>query len=121
MLTNQACPICLSKLQEQQVAPCYECGHETRELDEYRQGYHKYNLFSIWDEELVLCDFCDADFDSYYPEYFGLKKDVHIEYPLKFVSEVEKPALSIDLYCPTCKHRLVFLEFIAKVRRKNSV
>ncbi len=114
------CPICSGSLEERVVAPCFDCGHAPEEIKEYEQGYHKYHVFSLWGEELVLCDFCDADFGSYYPDYFGLPEGLPLEYPLELVRQLEKPLLSKDLYCHQCKHRLAFLSFLANVRVHNA-
>jgi len=56
---------------ERAVAPCFDCGHEESELGELAAGEHEYHRYRIFDREIVLCDFCDADFGSYYPSFVG--------------------------------------------------
>jgi len=112
------CPICASSLEERAVAPCFDCGHSPSELEEFERGEHEYHVFSIWGHELVLCDFFDADFGSYHPDYFGLPAGPHPDYPLQLIQKVEQPSLAKDFYCPNCKHRLAFLIFLSKVRAK---
>jgi len=114
------CPVCSGPLEERGVAPCFDCGHAASEVEEYKRGEHKYHVFSLWGQELVLCDFCDADFGSYYPDYFGLPEGPLPDYPLQLVRQVETPVLSKDLYCSHCKHRLAFLDFLSKVRAHNA-
>jgi hypothetical protein len=69
---------------------------------------------------VVLCDFCDADFGSYYPDYLGLPGNVPGDYPdgypLELVEKVEPKCQDVDSYCPVCKHRLMFLQFLRAVR-----
>lgn len=110
------CPICSGELHEIQVAPCFDCGHATGEIEECARGEHEYHTFSLWDQRLVLCDFCDADFGSYYPDYFGLPESSPQDYPLELVEIVDSPSISTDLYCPLCKRRLAFLQFLKAVR-----
>lgn len=115
------CPICAGSLEERAVAPCFDCGHSPSELEEFERGEHEYHAFSIWGHELVLCDFCDADFGSYHPDYFGRPAGPHPDYPLQLIRKVEQPSLAKDFYCPNCKHRLAFLIFLSKVRAKNKL
>jgi hypothetical protein len=84
-----------------------------RELEELAKGEHRYAEYRVWGLEIVLCDFCDADFGSYYPNYFGMKTDERTGLSdLEFVRDVEPPkVVCYDKYCPECQHRLAFLEF----------
>ena len=115
------CPVCESALESRAVAPCLDCGHELSELDELRRGEHEYHVYELWDEQLVLCDFCDADFGSYYPEYWGLPQGPLPDYPLKQVRKLEHPSIEADWYCATCKHRLAFLTLLKRARAKNAL
>lgn len=109
------CPICATSLTRIRVAPCFDCGHSSAELDELANDEHDYHVFRLWGLELVLCDFCDADFGSYYPDYWGLPGGFPMDYPLELVGKVEQPVAGEDGYCPQCKHRLAFLDFRAAV------
>lgn len=119
-MKTACCPICADPLEERTVAPCFDCGHSPSEIGEFERGEHDYHVFSIWGQKLVLCDFCDADFGSYFPDYFGLPEGPHPNYPLQLICELEHPSLVKDLYCQRCKHRLEFLSFLAKVRIQNA-
>lgn len=119
-MKNILCPICAGSLEERTVAPWFDCGHSPSELGEYERGEHDYHIFSIWGQELALCDFCDADFGSYYPDYFGLPEGPLPDYPLQLIRKIEQPSLAKDLYCSHCKHRLAFLNFLSKVRAQNA-
>jgi hypothetical protein len=110
------CPICGGVLEAIDVAPCYDCGHDPSELDECRRGEHTYHAFGIWSDEIVLCDFCAADFASYLPEYWGLPPGPLPGYPLERRHAIEEAAIGADLYCPKCRHRLAFLSFRARAR-----
>ncbi|MBB4132960.1 MULTISPECIES: hypothetical protein [unclassified Xanthomonas] len=105
------CPFCSSTLEAIDVAPCFDCGHATQELEHFSRKEHEYNVFELWDREIVLCDFCDADFGSYYPDYWGLPDGPLPIYPLTLLREVDNPSITQDFYCATCKHRLDFLMF----------
>jgi hypothetical protein len=114
------CPICSGTLKEIQVAPCFDCGHAPDEIGECQRGEHEYHLFSLWSQELVLCDFCDADFGSYFPDYFGLPEGPPQDYPLELIAKVASPSIATDLYCTSCKQRLAFLKFLKAARTHNA-
>jgi hypothetical protein len=114
------CPICSSQLESQAVAPCFDCGHSPSELGECERGEHEYHIFSIWGQEIALCDFCDADFGSYFPDYFSLPPGPLPDYPLELLHKIETPINTHDFYCPKCMHRLAFLNFLSKVRVHNA-
>jgi len=113
------CPICENQLEEIDVAPCYDCGHAEGELKELKENYHEYHVFKVFGQEIVLCDFCDADFGSYYPDYFGLPGEYPQDYPMELLHKLEKPEIEKDLYCSECKHRKDFLEFLENARKAN--
>lgn len=114
------CPICKGKLETREVAPCYDCGHEPKELDDLASGGHDYYLVKIYGQEIVLCDFCEADFDSYDPDFLGLPEECANNYPSERISKVDNPLPGEDSYCPECGCRLAFLTFLKNVRDKNS-
>lgn len=66
------CPICHSTLESRPVAPCFDCGHVESELVELAAREHTYHEFRAFGYKIIHCNFCDADFGSYYPSYFGL-------------------------------------------------
>jgi hypothetical protein len=105
------------------VAPCYDCGHSPKEIEECERGEHEYNNFTMFGHPVVLCDFCDADFGSYYPEYLGLPGKVPGDYPegypLELVGKAEATCNGTDLYCSSCKHRFAFLRFLDAIRSQK--
>lgn len=106
---------------ERKVAPCFVCGHAASELDDFERGVHEYKVFELWGQEIVLCDFCcDADFGSYFPEYWGLPPGTNSEYPLNLMGPLQEPKIAWDAYCPNCDHRLAFLKVLAAARRINA-
>jgi hypothetical protein len=109
-------------MEEREVAPCFDCGHAESELRDLSAGEHEYHLFTVFGQEIVLCDFCDADFGSYYPSYFGLPGDMprDANYDLDLISRVENPQPSKDYVCENCHHRLAFLKFLAAARRSHA-
>jgi hypothetical protein len=114
------CPVCSSLLEKIDVAPCYDCGHDEDEIEEFNKNEHSYNEYKIFDEEIILCNFCDVDFHSYYPEYFGLPRGYKKSYELDFLRSIEKKSIEKDYYCKTCNRRLAFLNFLSKVINKNT-
>jgi len=114
-----SCPLCAGSLELIEVAPCFDCGHSPDELGELARAEHEYHVFEIWGHEIVLCDFCDADFGSYYPEYWGLPAGPLPDYPLTLLRKVDNPEIGRDGYCPSCKHRLAFLLFRVSAKAHN--
>jgi hypothetical protein len=100
-----------------------ECGSDPREIDEARAGEHTYAEYRIFgDLSLVLCNFCQCDFSSYDPTFFGLPRGrrVGMEGGWQFIRDVE-PVITKDKCCPKCGYRLPFLEFIAHARELHNV
>ena len=116
------CPVCDSVMEIRTVAPCFDCGHRESELHELAAGEHEYHLFTVFGQEIVLCDFCDADFGSYYPSYFGLPGATpgEVNYDLDLIELVENPQPSTDYVCDSCHHRLAYLKFLAAARRLHA-
>jgi len=98
-------------MQSIDVAPCFDCGHAPTEIEHFVQQQHEYHVFEVWGREIVLCDFCDADFGSYFPDYWGMPEGSLPDYPLQLIRKLDNPAIERDLYCANCKHRLAFLFF----------
>jgi hypothetical protein len=110
-MSNQQCPFCFTEMKTIPVAPCWDCGHELKEL---LDGEHTYAEFKAFEKEpIVLCDFCDVDFGSYHPEYFGFKSTerLNIINALELVKGIIEPISGVDLYCSECQHRLKFIKF----------
>ena len=70
-MAESYCPVCYSELEVRDVAPCFDCGDDPRELEELANGTHTYAEVLAFGVPIVLCDFCDADFSSYDPAYFN--------------------------------------------------
>ena len=109
-------------MRERTVAPCFDCGHAESELRELAAGEHEYHRYRVFGQEIVLCDFCDRDFGSYYPSYFGLPGEARgaRNYELDLVARVDDPQPAADFVCESCEHRLAFLKFLATARRANA-
>lgn len=105
------------------MAPCLDCGHMPRELEELRRGEHRYGVWEVFPgERMILCDFCDADFGSYGGEYWGLPPDrdlvLHEE---QYVGKLEAPAAEVDWLCARCRHRLAFIRLRMRVLAANGI
>ena len=115
------CPICFGQLTAIDVAPCWDCGHDPKELGHLVEGLHTFSEFSAFDQRLVLCDFCEVDFGSYYAEHFGLPGARLVGEVLSFQRDVDlNVASQKDKYCVQCNRRLAFLNFLAAVRQRHS-
>jgi hypothetical protein len=116
------CPLCFSLLEVRDVAPCDECGGSFNEIEDFRQGKHKYRQYEIFPPlRLTLCNFCDVDFGSWDPAFFGLPGRARIGYQyFRFIGEIENPVLSKDRFCPACGFRLRFLRFVDWARRLHA-
>jgi len=112
------CPECDEKLALLEVAPCYDCGHSPDELVEFRKGRHAYFRYSFLGVELTLCDFCDADFDSYHPEYLGFPAGRSHGHSLEQLERVEQPKTAQDYCCPRCERRLAFITAVRQIRKR---
>ena len=112
------CPLCYGELETRDVAPCMDCGWDPQELEHFTAGKHSYaELEVLFGERLVLCDFCQVDFASYDPTFVGLDAGACIGLKdMRFVRDIDGPSLGKDKFCPSCHHRLAFLEFVARVR-----
>ena len=96
-----------------------ECGTDDFELDHFET--HEYLEFEAYfGQRLVLCDFCEADFPSYDPTYFGfpIGKRLHTD-DWKFIQRITGNELQEVPYCPKCTRSLAFTSFIATCRSEN--
>ncbi|MBP7864811.1 MAG: hypothetical protein KA419_02595 [Acidobacteria bacterium] len=117
------CPICRSEMERREMAPCFVCGHAPRELDEFRQGAHTYAEYEVFPgERMVLCDFCDADFGSFFPDYWGFPPSREMDLTEEqLIGPAENPTLALDWFCPVCRYRLKFLAVRKRVLQRNGV
>jgi DNA-directed RNA polymerase subunit RPC12/RpoP len=103
-----------------ECSPCFDCGHEPNEIEHFNNNEHEYYVVKVFGLEIQLCDFCDADFGSYNPSYFGLKEGpVEKHMSASFSDKISKPVIEKDYVCQQCSHRLKFLEFLKKARDIN--
>jgi len=121
-MPEHLCPLCSTPLEILEVAPCADCGHFPEEINHFfrhQHTYHEMRLFGRF--MLVLCDFCQVDFPSYDPSYFGLPNHANLEKfaDMELLRKIEDTSIQKDFYCPHCQHRLVFLEFVDQCRKIN--
>jgi len=117
------CPLCSGPLHVKEVAPCMECGADPKELDHARNGKHTYAIYRIFGKfEVALCNFCQVDFSSYDPKYFGLprKRNLGLGYDFEFVKDLKDVSIRKDKYCPACGLRLGFLRFVQSAREAHT-
>jgi hypothetical protein len=121
-MKREQCPVCFDFLEVKEVAPCFECGHREQEIEHALTGKHTYAEMRIFgDLMLVLCNFCMVDFGSYHPEFFGLPPSADIGFhKMQMVKELDKIEITKDKYCPTCEHRIQFLDFLVAARELHS-
>jgi hypothetical protein len=75
------CPLCHGELEVRDVAPCDECGAVAEELEHFKSGKHSYAEYEVFPRlKLTLCNFCDVDFGSRDPTFFGLPRSARIGY-----------------------------------------
>ena len=115
------CPICFEKLITQDCTPCDDCGCNHVEVSNFKLHKHSYKVYKIYNElHLTLCNFCDVDFSSYDPNYFGFKKDFKLNLKsFELIREIENPEISKDKFCKKCNHKIKFLNFIRDLRELN--
>lgn len=119
------CPICYEKLQVIDVAPCDECGWNETEIEHFQEKKHIYARFEVYGSELILCNFCEFDFSSYHPGFWGFQNKDRIgcgSKGFRKIEEIPREKLNIgkDKFCPSCKARLTYLKALAKARENNS-
>ena len=97
-----------------------ECGGDELELDHYQDhDYSEYNTY--FGQKLILCDFCELDFSSYDPTYFGFPLGKRLGLmDWEFIRNIRDKELRKDKFCPKCEHRLPFLNFILRCRLANT-
>src|SRR5882724_11749050 len=97
-MSETNCPICFTELEVADVAPCMECGDLPKEIEHALAGTHTYAEMRIFGElTLVLCNFCQVDFGSFHPEYFGLPTAAVIGYEkMQFLRTVDDVRIGKD-------------------------
>jgi hypothetical protein len=117
----EQCPICFGELEVRDCAPCDDCGWQPEEIVHLQQHLHTYSTYEIYQGlKLTLCNFCDVDFGSYKPEYFGFKHGERIgPEHFTFVKQLDRPEVVKDKFCPECSKRLRFLNVLAEIRQIN--
>lgn len=117
-----ACPLCHGPLEVREVAPCHECGGEPKELLHFRKGQHSYAEYEVLPGlNLILCNFCDVDFGTFDPAFFGLARNASIGYQsMRLVGAVQDPSIGKDKFCAACGYRLAFLRFVRQSRAANT-
>ena len=118
----EQCPICYTELEIRVCAPCDVCGWDLKEIDDFKENKHTYKTYEIYKGlQLTLCNFCDVDFGSYKPEYFGFANGKRIGFQdFHLVKEIKNPQIAKDKFCPQCSARLTFLNFLFDIRQLNS-
>ena len=103
-----------------EVAPCDECGGTATEVEHFLAGGHTYAEYEVFPGlALVLCNFCQVDFSSFDPEYFGLPRKTRVGLlgSMRFLRDVHPAQTDRDKFCEQCGHRLRFLRFVSNARR----
>lgn len=99
-----------------------DCGHDSTEVEHARAEMHTYAEYRVFgDLSLVLCDFCQVDFTSYDPTFFGLPPGTRIglgRRDWQFIRDVPSNIIR-DKCCVACGYRLPFLEFVIRARLLN--
>lgn len=121
-MPERYCPLCYGELEVRAVAPCDECGAASEEIEHLFRGKHTYAVYEVFPPlKLTLCNFCDVDFDSTDPTFFGLPRNARIGYRyMRLVQPVREPMLGKDKFCPACNLRLSFLRFVHRARQQHT-
>jgi hypothetical protein len=118
------CPVCYEKLEIVEVAPCDDCGWREIEIQHFKEKKHIYAKFEVYGSKLILCNFCDVDFSSFHPSFWGFSAKEKIGYGSKDFHKIEeipyeKLGIGKDKFCPFCYARLTFLRALVKTRENN--
>ena len=117
----EQCPECGEELEVVDAAPCDDCGWDPVEVEHFQAKNHTYGVFEVYGSKLTLCNFCEADFSSYDPEYWGLPKRGLVGEGSAGFCKIEQLAfegLSIGKtkYCPSCRSTLKMVLAARKAR-----
>lgn len=115
------CVICHTELEVRECAPCDCCGANPEEIEHFNKNMHIYRTYEIYKGlTLTLCDFCDVDFGSHKPEYFGFTNGHRIGLQnFNFIKELKNPQITKAKFCNQCLAKHSFLKFIANIRQLN--
>lgn len=119
MKNSPNCPICFEPMIRKELTPCMDCGGEESELGHFKE--HNYKEWEIvYDQRLILCDFCDVDFGSYKSDFFGFKNPRIIGFEhFNFVKDIKDKRLHTGLFCENCNMTHDFLKFVSVCRENN--
>jgi hypothetical protein len=123
---KEKCPACGEVLNIIDVAPCDDCGGFPKEIEHFKNKEHKYAKFEVYGSILTLCNFCDVDFSSYAPSFWGLKTQQRPGYGspgFRKISEIPHDKLSIKKgkFCPHCNARLTLINAKIKAQTTNAI
>ncbi|QJR11205.1 hypothetical protein DSM104443_02278 [Usitatibacter rugosus] len=92
------------------------------ELAHWRDEKHHFTEYEVFSGlRLTLCNFCDVDFSSYNPEFFGLPPKSKLGLSKMNVSRaVSDASPGIDKFCSHCGYRLAFLRFVQRARELHA-
>ena len=121
-MQERYCPLCHGELEVRDVAPCDECGGRPEEVEHFASGKHSYAEYEVFPPlKLTLCNFCDVDFGSNDPAFFGLPRNARIGYQyMRLIQPLRGLTLSKDKFCPACDLRLSFLRFVHQARQQHA-
>ena len=122
---REQCPECGEELEVVNIAPCDDCGWDPKEIEHFNSSKHTYARYEVYGSILMLCNFCDVDFSSYNPEYWGFPKGYELGFGsagFKKIANIPNEQLSISKgkYCPKCCARLPFIQAVQKARTRSS-
>ncbi len=117
----EQCPICFTELELRDCGPCDDCGWDPTEIEHFNNRKHVYRTYEIYKGlHLTLCNFCDIDFSSYQPDYFGFDHGNRIGFrDFQLITELKNPQIIKDKFCRACSARLTFLNFLFDIRQLN--
>ncbi|MBB5030545.1 hypothetical protein HNQ65_000099 [Prosthecobacter vanneervenii] len=101
-----------------------DCGHDPMEVVHAQKGRHTYAEYRVFGAlSLVLCNFCQVDFTSYAPAYFGLPSGTQIGLGGRDWQLIREMPATVrkDKCCASCGHRLSFLEFVLQAREIHAM
>ena len=112
------CPICYTKLEIKECAPCDDCGCNDIEIVHFYEHIHTYTTYNILGlGKLTLCDFCVVDFASYTPLFWQSPTNRRITLEdFEYACIPQNTQIVQDKFCPTCNSRSRFLQFVIHVR-----
>ncbi len=122
-MKKEQCPVCFSPLETIVCTPCHDCGGIPLVVEDFKKHGGNFTLYDVYEGlRLQLCDDCKVDFGGYRSEFFGFRDGSRIGFEhMHLVKPVHQPELEFDKWCPNCRMRLKFLNFLVEVRQKNKL